>query len=59
MNDLEEVQRLIRSVNSDVSLLIAEQGEVTRSPDIDLILSDTAFNTGTHVKARHLSCPGW
>ena len=48
-----------RSLNSDVALMLAEFGEVTRTPDIELILSESAFTQGELVRARHLSCPGW
>ena len=57
--EIEKVQRLVRSLNSDVALMLAEFGEVTRTPDIELILSESAFTQGGLVRARHLSCPGW
>ncbi|CAH1782475.1 unnamed protein product [Owenia fusiformis] len=57
--DLADVQHLIRAVNSDVALLLAPKGEVTRTPDLDLILSDTAYNRNDLARARHLSYPGW
>ena len=56
---LVQVQELIRAVNPHVALLLAEGGQVTRSPDLQLILSSTAFNEPELLRARYLSCPGW
>lgn len=50
---------VIRALNSNVSLLIADHGDVTRNADVQLLLSESAFSNGGLVRARHLSCPGW
>lgn len=55
----EPVQELLRAVNCNVAFLVAEKGEVSRSTDIDMILSETAFSDTRLVCARYLSCPGW
>ena len=47
----------MRSINSDVALLKAENGEVKRSTDLDLIMSETAFQEEAFVKARLLMKP--
>uniref|UniRef100_A0ABM0M9L4 Uncharacterized protein C20orf194-like n=1 Tax=Saccoglossus kowalevskii TaxID=10224 RepID=A0ABM0M9L4_SACKO len=57
--DLDVLQQLLRSVNHDVALLLANNGEVTRSPDVDLILSESAFTESKMIRQRYLSCPGW
>ncbi|KAK2163677.1 hypothetical protein LSH36_75g05005 [Paralvinella palmiformis] len=57
-NNLEDLQKLIRAINSDVALLLASSRDITRSPDLDLILSDTAFNQESLIRSRYLSCPG-
>ncbi|XP_013383031.1 uncharacterized protein C20orf194-like [Lingula anatina] len=56
---LEEAQKLIRAANPEVGFILADKGEVTRSTDLDLILSETAFMENATKRARHLSCPGW
>ncbi|XP_071171400.1 dynein axonemal assembly factor 9-like [Mytilus edulis] len=56
---LDDLQKLIRSVNSDVSFFLADKGEITRSMDIDAVLSETAFMEKSKVRARHLLYPGW
>jgi hypothetical protein len=58
-SDLEHIQKLIRSVNSDVSFFLADKGEITRSMDIDAVLSETDFQERSKVRARHLLYPGW
>lgn len=58
-DDLEAVQHLLRSVNSDVAFLLAEQGNVSRSMDLDAILSEDSFHQSEKCLARYLSCPGW
>ncbi|XP_053407607.1 dynein axonemal assembly factor 9-like isoform X1 [Mercenaria mercenaria] len=58
-DDLEEVQHMLRSVNSDVAFLLAEQGNVSRSMDLDAILSEDSFHQSEKVRARYLLCPGW
>ncbi|XP_033756590.1 uncharacterized protein C20orf194 homolog [Pecten maximus] len=56
---LLEIQNLLRSINTDVAFFLAENGKVTRSMDIDAMLSETAFMQDEKVRARHLLCPGW
>ncbi|KAK7476442.1 hypothetical protein BaRGS_00032277 [Batillaria attramentaria] len=56
---LDTIQSMIRSVNSDVALLLAESGEVKRSTDLDQILSDSAFEQPAMIRARQLLYPGW
>ncbi|XP_060073283.1 dynein axonemal assembly factor 9-like [Ylistrum balloti] len=56
---LIEIQNLLRSINTDVAFFLAENGKVTRSMDIDAMLSETAFMQDEKVRARHLLCPGW
>ncbi|XP_069140768.1 dynein axonemal assembly factor 9-like [Argopecten irradians] len=53
------IQNLLRSINTDVAFFLAEHGKVTRSMDIDAMLSETAFMQDEKVRARHLLCPGW
>ncbi|KAI0222910.1 hypothetical protein LSAT2_025838 [Lamellibrachia satsuma] len=57
IREKERVLDLLRGVNGDVAFLIAEKG--SRSTDIDMILSETAFNDASLLRARYLSCPGW
>lgn len=56
---LAEAQRIIRAVNSEVAFILAANGEVTRSTDLDLILSETSFTENEMIRARYLSTPGW
>ncbi|XP_048249215.1 dynein axonemal assembly factor 9-like isoform X1 [Haliotis rufescens] len=56
---LEEVQNLVRSINSDVALLLAERGVVRRSPDLELIMSESSFHLPQMVAARQCLHPGW
>ena len=58
-SQLNRVQCLVRAVNSDVALLLADKGEVTRSTDLALVLSEEAFEYSSLLRARYLSCPGW
>ncbi|KAL4231523.1 hypothetical protein ACF0H5_009104 [Mactra antiquata] len=57
--ELEEIQHLLRSVNSDVAFLLAEQGNVSRSMDLDAILSEESFQQPDKLRARYLLCPDW
>ncbi|XP_070539878.1 dynein axonemal assembly factor 9-like [Ptychodera flava] len=57
--DLSSMQQILRAINSDVFFFLANGGEVTRSNDIDTILSETAFTESKRIKQRYLSCPGW
>lgn len=56
---LDDIQTLIRSINPDVALLKAENGDVKRSTDLDLIMSETAFQDPSKEKARFLMKPYW
>ncbi|XP_076467401.1 dynein axonemal assembly factor 9-like [Babylonia areolata] len=56
---LDQIQSLIRSVNSDVALLLAESGEIKRSTDLDQVVSESAFDQPAMVRARLLLYPGW
>lgn len=56
---LENIQTLIRSINSNVALLKAESGNVRRSTDLDLIMSETAFKNPELQRARVLLKPHW
>ncbi|KAK3750781.1 hypothetical protein QZH41_015326, partial [Actinostola sp. cb2023] len=56
---LAMVQKFFRACNPDVAFILAKGGEVTRSSDVDLILSDNAFTKDSAVQKRHLMCPGW
>ncbi|KAJ7385532.1 hypothetical protein OS493_015104 [Desmophyllum pertusum] len=56
---LSLVQKLVRACNPDVAFILAKQGEVTRTPDVELILSDNAFDEDKMTQKRQLMCPGW
>ncbi|PVD31084.1 hypothetical protein C0Q70_10361 [Pomacea canaliculata] len=56
---LDTIQSMIRSLNVDVALLLAENGEVKRSTDLDQVLSDTAFDEPAMIRARILLFSGW
>ncbi|XP_058958401.2 dynein axonemal assembly factor 9 isoform X1 [Pocillopora verrucosa] len=56
---LSFVQKLVRACNPDVAFILAKGGEVTRTPDVELILSDSAFDEDRMVQKRELMCPGW
>ncbi|KAL3863387.1 hypothetical protein ACJMK2_005144 [Sinanodonta woodiana] len=56
---LSILQELLRCANTDVSYILAEKGQITRSPDIDNVLSETAFNQAEKVRSRALISPGW
>ncbi|XP_071485404.1 dynein axonemal assembly factor 9-like [Diadema antillarum] len=53
------IQDLLRKVNSDMAFILANFGEISRSTDAELILSETAFAEPSKVKARHLMDPRW
>ncbi|KAK3595301.1 hypothetical protein CHS0354_004450 [Potamilus streckersoni] len=57
--NLSILQELLRCANTDVSYILAEKGQITRSPDIDTVLSETAFNLAEKVRSRNLISPGW
>ncbi|ESO97007.1 hypothetical protein LOTGIDRAFT_115481, partial [Lottia gigantea] len=50
-----EIQGMLRIVNSNVALILAERGEVHRSTDIENILSESEFYSPSVVRARYLS----
>jgi len=56
---LSLIQTLVRGCNPDVAFILAKGGEVTRTPDVELILSDSAFEECSMVQKRLLMCPGW
>ena len=56
---LDQLQTTIRALNSDVALLLSHDAEMTRSTDVDLLLSTTAFNDTQHLRLRYLTCPLW
>lgn len=56
---LSLVQKLVRACNPDVAFILAKGGEVTRTPDVELILSDSAFDEDKMTQKRQLMCPGW
>ncbi|XP_022802915.1 uncharacterized protein C20orf194-like isoform X2 [Stylophora pistillata] len=56
---LSFVQKLVRACNPDVAFILAKGGEVTRTPDVELILSDIALDEDRMVQKRELMCPGW
>ncbi|XP_041476963.1 uncharacterized protein C20orf194-like [Lytechinus variegatus] len=57
--ELMFIQELMRKVNSDVAFILANYGEISRSGDAELILSETAFMEPSKVRARHLLIPQW
>ncbi|XP_032237249.2 dynein axonemal assembly factor 9 isoform X2 [Nematostella vectensis] len=56
---LSAVQKLIRVCNPQAAFILAKDGKVTRTPDVELILSETAFDEVDSAQRRHLMCPGW
>ncbi|GFR80483.1 hypothetical protein ElyMa_000582800 [Elysia marginata] len=56
---LDSIQMLIRSINTNVALLKAEAGNIKRSTDLDLIMSETAFKNPELQRARVLLKPDW
>ena len=56
---LNQLQTTIRAINTDVALLLSHDAEITRSTDVDLLLSSTAFNHLQHLRLRYLTCPLW
>ncbi|XP_068708667.1 dynein axonemal assembly factor 9-like [Montipora foliosa] len=53
------IQTLVRACNPDAAFILAKGGEVTRTPDVELILSDCAFDESKMIQKRQLMCPGW
>ncbi|BFY98283.1 hypothetical protein BsWGS_01323 [Bradybaena similaris] len=56
---LEDIQALIRSINPDVAILKTVNGTVKRGSDIDLIISEKAFNEPDMETVRVLLKPHW
>ncbi|XP_033633377.1 uncharacterized protein C20orf194-like isoform X1 [Asterias rubens] len=56
---LSLVQDLLRKVNPSLAFILANKGEITRSEDVDMILSEKAFTSPEMIRARHLLTPGW
>ncbi|XP_038046768.1 uncharacterized protein C20orf194-like [Patiria miniata] len=56
---LSMVQELLRRVNPGLAFILANKGEISRSEDVDMILSETLFTTPSMIRARHLLSPGW
>ncbi|KAK3799062.1 hypothetical protein RRG08_051345 [Elysia crispata] len=56
---LDNIQMLIRSINSNVALLKAENGVIKRSTDLDLIMSESSFKNPELQRARVLMKPNW
>ena len=50
---------MVRALNTDVALLLSNNGDMTRSTDLDLILAENTFNEPQMLRARYLSFPGW
>lgn len=51
---LAQCQKLIRYCNPEISFLIAKRGEVTRTPDVELILSDDSFRNHSSLRSRKM-----
>ncbi|XP_075922037.1 dynein axonemal assembly factor 9 isoform X1 [Petromyzon marinus] len=56
---VKQLKELIRLVNPSAALIQAENGNVSRNEDIEMILSENSFNDAAMVRARHLLTPGW
>lgn len=48
---------IIRTYNSSALHFVCAC--VCRTPDVELILSDNAFDEDKMIQKRHLMCPGW
>ncbi|TSW48760.1 hypothetical protein Baya_13459 [Bagarius yarrelli] len=55
---LKSMQQLIRSANPSAAFILAERGAVSRTEDMQLILSDSRFNQTQMIRARYLLYPG-
>eukprot|EP00794_Sanderia_malayensis_P005595 gene5594-6284_t len=51
---LASAQRLIRQCNHGASFIIVKGGEVTRTPDVETILSETVFSEINAIKSRFI-----
>ncbi|ELT97709.1 hypothetical protein CAPTEDRAFT_219651 [Capitella teleta] len=58
-SETEVLQHLMRCTNPNVAFVVAPRAHLSRSPDIDLVLSESAFNHPDLMRARFLSNPGW
>ncbi|KAJ0008730.1 hypothetical protein NQD34_016145 [Periophthalmus magnuspinnatus] len=56
---LQHVQQLVRSANPTAAFILAEKGAVTRTEDVNVILSDSSFNEAQMLRARYVLYPGW
>nr|XP_044603823.1 dynein axonemal assembly factor 9 isoform X1 [Equus asinus] len=56
---LVQMQSLIRAANPTAAFILAENGIVTRSEDIELILSENGFSSPQMLRSRYLMYPGW
>ncbi|XP_071353876.1 dynein axonemal assembly factor 9 isoform X2 [Trachinotus anak] len=56
---MQYVQQLVRSANPTAAFVLAERGAVTRTEDVNLILSESSFNEPQLLRARYVLYPGW
>uniref|UniRef100_A0A3B4TB41 Dynein axonemal assembly factor 9 n=1 Tax=Seriola dumerili TaxID=41447 RepID=A0A3B4TB41_SERDU len=56
---MQYVQQLVRSANPTAAFILAERGAVTRTEDVNLILSESSFNEPQMLRARYVLYPGW
>uniref|UniRef100_A0A7N6BNY8 Uncharacterized protein n=1 Tax=Anabas testudineus TaxID=64144 RepID=A0A7N6BNY8_ANATE len=56
---MQHVQQLVRSANPTAAFILAERGAVTRSEDVNLILSESSFSEPQMLRARYVLYPGW
>ncbi|XP_008314430.1 dynein axonemal assembly factor 9 [Cynoglossus semilaevis] len=56
---MQHVQQLVRSANPTAAFVQAERGAVTRSEDVNLILSASNFSEPQMLRARYVLYPGW
>lgn len=56
---MQHVQQLVRSANPTAAFILAENGAVTRTEDVNVILSDSSFNEPQMLRARYVLYPGW
>ncbi|RDD45539.1 Uncharacterized protein C20orf194 [Trichoplax sp. H2] len=55
--DMLQIQKLIRTLNVDVAFIAARSGKITRSSDIDLIISENTFSQASLARKRLLLYP--
>ncbi|XP_029349823.1 dynein axonemal assembly factor 9 isoform X2 [Echeneis naucrates] len=56
---MQYVQQLVRSANPTAAFVQAERGAVTRTEDVNLILSERSFSEPQMLRARYVLYPGW